>query len=162
VDGGQLIEAARILDEIVPSGAHLVTDYGGVMGYYTDAAVIEMWGLANATIATRGNTDGVWPFYGRTCPSCYPELHPNYFHVTQPLVRSDSAFSSADEVIANVWQTNTIGRYIDFKATFAVGRAVLPQSNRALYFLQRRDAGFTPARRTTKRGIVVDYPFEPG
>lgn len=156
----KLIEAAKILDQLMPPGAHLVTDYGGVMGYYTHAAVIEMWGLANATIATRGNTEGVWPFYGRTCPSCYPELRPDYFHVTQPLVRREPAFSSADEVINNVWQTDTIGRYIDIKATFAVGRAYRPETGEALYFLQRRDGAFSPARRTTPRGLVVDYPFE--
>jgi hypothetical protein len=138
----------------------LVTDYGGIFGYYTEGAVIEMWGLANATIATRGNTEGVRPIYGKTCPACYPELQPEYFHVMQPMVRREPAFSSANQVIANVWQTDTIGRYIDFKATFAVGRALSPQTGEALYFLQKRDGGFSPARKTTGRGLVLDYPFE--
>jgi hypothetical protein len=156
----KLMQAAEVLNEIVPSGGHLVTDYGGVMAYYTDAHIIEMWGLANAAIATRGGTEGVRPFYGRTCPSCYPELQPEYFHVMQPLMRSESAFSSADEVIANVWQTDTIGRHIDFKSTFAVGRAYSPKTKSALFFLQKRGQGFSPSRRETKSGLVVDYPFE--
>jgi hypothetical protein len=77
-----------------------------------------------------------------------------------PIVRRDHAFSSADEVIANVWQTDTIGRYIDFRATFAVGRALFPQTGEALYFLQKRDQQFPATRRTTDRGLVIDYPFE--
>lgn len=156
-----LRQAAAMLDEVVPPGGRLVTDYGGIMSCYTDASIIEMWGLANATIATRGNTEGVVPFYGRTCPACYPELDPEYFHVMQPLVRGESAFSSAEEVIKGVWQTDTIGRYIDFKATFAVGRALSPSTRQALYFLQKRSRDFSPSQRLTKHGLVVDYPFEP-
>jgi hypothetical protein len=154
------LQASEFLREVVPPGGHLVTDYGGIFGYYTDGAVIEMWGLANAMIATRGNTEGVQPFYGRTCPACYPELQPEYFHVMQPILRREPAFSSASEVIANVWQTEAIGRYIDFKTTFAVGRALSPRTGKALYFLQKRDPGFSPARRTTRRGFIIDYPFE--
>jgi arabinofuranosyltransferase len=157
---GKLLQAAEVLNEIVPPGGHLVTDYGGVMGYYTDAHIIEMWGLANATIATRGGTEGVRPFYGRTCPSCYPELGPEYFHVMQPLMRSQAAFASADDVIRNVWQTDTIGRYIDFRSTFAVGRAYSPKAGTALFFLQKRAEDFSPSPRQTKSGFVVDYPFE--
>jgi arabinofuranosyltransferase len=154
------LRAAEFLSEVVPSGGRLVTDYGGVFGYYTDGAVIEMWGLANPMIATRGNTEGVQPFYGRTCAACYPELQPEYFHVMQPLLRRESAFSSANEVIANVWQTDAIGRYLDIKATFAVGRAMSPRTGEALFFLQKRNHGFSSARRTTKRGFIIDYPFE--
>jgi hypothetical protein len=78
----------------------------------------------------------------------------------QPLVRREQAFSSTSQVIANVWQTEAIGRYIDFEATFAVGRALLPQTGEVLYFLQKRDRAFSPVRRTTQRGFVIDYPFE--
>jgi endonuclease IV len=49
------------------------------------------------------------------------------------MVRKESptehAFKSTDDVIANVWQTNTIGRYIDFKATFAAGRIYRPATS---------------------------------
>jgi hypothetical protein len=159
------LRAAEFLRQVVPAGGRLVTDYGGVFACFTEGAVIEMWGLANATIATRGNTEGVLPIYGKTCAACYPELQPEYFHVMQPMVRKDSpaapAFISADDVIANVWQTNTIGRYIDFRATFAAGRITRPATNEALYFLRKRDSSFSPARTTTPSGFVVDYPFEP-
>ena len=156
------LRAAEFLGQVVPPGGRLVTDYGGVFAYYTEGSVIEMWGLANATIATRGDTGGVNPKFGKTCPACYPELQPEYFHVMAPMVRRKSAFSSANEVIASVWQTDTIGRYIDFKAVFAVGRALSPGTGEALYFLQKRDQRFSAARRTTGRGLVVEYPFEPG
>jgi hypothetical protein len=159
------LRAADFLAQVVPAGARLVTDYGGVFACYTDGALIEMWGLANATIATRGDTEGVLPIYGKTCAACYPELRPEYFHVMQPMVRKESptehAFRSTDDVIANVWQTNTIGRYIDFKATFAAGRVYRPATNEALYFLRKRDASFAPTSKTTATGFVIDYPFEP-
>ena len=100
------LRAADFLGQVVPTGARLVTDYGGVFACYTDGALIEMWGLANATIATRGDTEGVLPIYGKTCAACYPELQPEYFHVMQPMVRKESptehAFKSTDDVIANV------------------------------------------------------------
>ena len=54
-------QASVFLREVVPPGGRLVTDYGGVLGYYTDGAVIEMWGLANAMVATRGDTEGMVP-----------------------------------------------------------------------------------------------------
>lgn len=154
------LRAAEFLSQVVPPGGRLVTDYGGVFGYYTEGSVIEMWGLANATIATRGSTEGVQPIFGRTCPACYPELQPEYFHVIAPMVRKEPAFSSPNEVIANVWQNDTIGRYIDFKGVFAVGRALSPETGEALYFLQRRDERFSAARRTTGRGLIIEYPFE--
>ena len=158
------LHAAEFLRQVVPAGGRLVTDYGGVFACLTDGAVIEMWGLANATIATRGDTEGVQPFYGKTCAACYPELQPEYFHVVVPMVRKESpkspAFTSTDSVIANVWQTNTIGRYIDFKAGFVAGRVSRPATNEALYFLRKRDPGFSPTPRTTTTGFVVDYPFE--
>jgi len=154
------LRMVEFLQKVVPPGGRLVTDYGGVFAYFTDGAVIEMWGLANAAIATRGNTEGIKPIYGKTCPACYPELHPEYFHVMEPLLRQEPAFSSAEQVIANVWQTDTIGRYIDFKANFAVGRVFRPATNESLYFLKRRDKTFPPPGKTTTGGFVIDYPFE--
>lgn len=153
------LRAAVFLNQVVPAGARLVSDYGGVFGCYTDASIIEMWGLANPIIATRGNAEGVRPNYGRTCAACYPELKPEYFHVMVPMVRKEPAFKSADDVIANVWQSENIGRYIDFKADFAVGRVVQPKTGEALYFLRKRD-GSKLASTTTERGFTIDYPFE--
>jgi len=152
------LRAAEFLREVVPPGARLVTDYGGVFSCYTEGAVIEMWGLANAAIATRGDTEQVNPIYGRTCPACYPALDPEYFHVAAPLVRSPGAFQSAAEAIAAVWQTGTIGRYIDFPKTFAVG--MVARNGEALYFLQKRSLIASFAPRTTPHGYVVSYPFE--
>ncbi len=153
-------QAVPFLQHAVPPGGRLVTDYGGVFAYATHATIIEMWGLANADIALHGTTDGVQPVYGKTCPACYPALDPQYFHVMDPLVRDEHAFSSRGQVLANVWQTDTIGRYIDFDRTFAVGRVLRPATHQALYFLEKRGPRFSPARRDTGDGYVVDYPFE--
>ena len=167
--GGVAVQAANVsgyfhaavfLRHAVPSGGRLVSDYGGVLAYATDATIIEMWGLGNADIALHGDTEGVQPIFGRTCPACYPALDPQYFHVMDPLVRGDRAFSSPGEVIENVWQTNTIGRYIDFSRTFAVGRVLHPATHEALYFLEKRRPRFSSARRDSGDGFVVDYPFE--
>jgi arabinofuranosyltransferase len=154
------MDAAKFLRKIVPSRGRLVTDYGGVFAYYTDGTIIEMWGLANATIGTRGNTEGVKPIFGKTCPACYPELHPEYFHVMEPLLRREPALRSTEEVIANVWQTDTIGRYIDFKATFAAGRVFRPATNESLYFLRKRENGIPLVASNTPDGFVIEYPFE--
>jgi arabinofuranosyltransferase len=158
----QLIAAARLLNLAMPPGARLVTDYGGVLAYYTDAAPIEMWGLCNATIARRGGLEGVQPIFGRTCPECYPELHPEFFHVMAPLVRDLRAFKSHQEVVKNVWQTDTIGRYLNFETDFVAGRVMVVARNQAVYFLERRrpDSRYIP--RAAELGVVVDYPFEPG
>jgi hypothetical protein len=154
------LRAAEFLRQVVPAGGHLVTDYGGVFACYTDGSLIEMWGLANATIATRGNTENVAPIYGKTCPACYPELQPEYFHVMQPMIRSDSAFASAAEVVSNVWQTDTIGRHINFKADFVAGRVHRPATGEALYFLQKRTTLSSLAARSTSDGFIIDYPFD--
>jgi hypothetical protein len=158
----RLKAAAALLELVVPPGGRLVTDYGGVLAYYTDAAPIEMWGLCNATIATRGGLEGVNPIYGRTCPACYPELDPDFFHVMVPLVRPLDAFQSHEDVVRGVWQTDTIGRYLDFRTEFVAGRVMIPAQNQALYFLERRRASSSFRPRSVGPGVVIDYPFEPG
>lgn len=158
----RLKEAAAMLAPVLPPGARLVTDYGGVLAYYTDAAPIEMWGLCNATIATRGGLEGVQPIYGRTCPACYPELDPEFFHVMVPLVRPLDAFRTHDEVVRQVWQTDTIGRYMNFATDFVAGRIMDPARNQALYFLQRRRPSSVFRAHAVSATLTVDYPFEPG
>ncbi len=153
--------AARILGAALPPGARLVTDYGGIFAYYTDAAPIEMWGLCNAAIATRGGTERVNPIYGRTCPECYPALGPQFFHVMTPIVRDLGAFRSHFEVVASVWQTDTIGRYLDFTRGFVSGRAMVPAHNQAVYFLERRRPGASYRPRQVGDTVTIDYPFEP-
>ncbi|HET6146613.1 MAG TPA: hypothetical protein VFH68_03720 [Polyangia bacterium] len=158
----KLKSAARLLNHALHPGARLVTDYGGVFAYYTDAAPIEMWGLCNALIATRGGTEGINPIYGRTCPACYPELRPEFFHVWVPIVRDLQAFHSHAQVVAQVWQTDTIGRYLNFQRDFVSGRVMIPATNQAVYFLERRRAGTAYLPRAVDAAIAIDYPFEPG
>ena len=153
-----LRRGAEYLAAVVPKGGRLVTDYGGILAYYTDANPIEMWGLCNATIATRGNADGIMLIYGRTCPECYPELDPEYFHTYQPLVRDRDTFLRHEDVIGAVWQTDTIGRYLDFVHGFASGRVVHEQSGKAVWFLEKRGAGWKPHPRRVG-AFVVEYPF---
>jgi hypothetical protein len=156
-----LVKAARLLDKALYPGARLVTDYAGAFGYFTHASVIDMWGLVTPEIAVNGGTDGINPIYGRTCPSCYPGLGPQFFHVMQPIVRRPDAFASARQVIDNVWQTSSIGRFIDFDARFAVGRVTRLEAQECVWFLQARDARFSAEPRTVEPGILVEYPFEP-
>jgi arabinofuranosyltransferase len=165
----ELKSSARLLNRALPPGARLVTDYGGVFAYYTDAAPIEMWGLCNALIATKGGTERINPIYGRTCPECYPQLKPEFFHVWVPITRDPQAFHSHLEVVQSVWQTDTIGRYLDFQRDFVTGRSMQPARNKAVYFLERRHAGGDYRPRTVADSdssgagpFIVDYPFEPG
>lgn len=155
-----LLPAAYLLNQVVPQGGKLVSDYAGVMAVHTDAAIIDMWGLCNVTIATRGTTEGVNPIYGRTCPSCYPELEPEFFHVQVPIVRSKEAFGSHRDVVRAVWQSNTIGRYLDFNRDFIAGRVGRAHSPNAAWFLERRKPGVRYEARDVGEGVVVEYPFE--
>jgi hypothetical protein len=156
-----LRRAAALLSFAVPAGGRLVTDYPGIFSVYTDAAIIDMWGLCTSRIAQFGTTEGVNPIYGKTCPSCYPGLDPEFFHVMQPIVRTPGAFATANQVIASVWQTDTIGRYIDFRRDFAVGRVTRESSHEGVFFLERRRPSFSASLRVPTPGIQIDYPFEP-
>jgi arabinofuranosyltransferase len=156
-----LKDGAALLRFAVAPGARLVTDYGGVIAYYTDAAPIEMWGLCNALIATKGTIEGINPIYGKTCPRCYVKLDPEMFHANMPMVRPLNGLASHAAVLAEVWQTNTIGQYLDFQRDFVSGRVIQPAQNRAVFFLERlRPQGrYTP--RQVADGTFVDYPFLP-
>lgn len=156
----QLLPAARLLDRAIPKGGKLVSDYAGVMAVYTEAAIIDMWGLCNVTIATRGTTERVNPIYGRTCPSCYPELEPEFFHVRVPIVRGKDSFRSHGEVVGAVWQSDTIGRYLDFHRDFVAGRVGRASGIDAAWFLERRKPGARYEARPVGDGVVVEYPFE--
>lgn len=157
-----LLEAASYLAVAVPKGGRLVTDYGGVIAYYTASNPIEMWGLCNATIATRGDSRGVQPIYGKTCPSCYPELRPEYFHVYQPIVRRVDSFARHADVVRSVWQTDTIGRYMDIMGGFVSGRVRNERNGRAVWFLEKKGDGWKPHPRRAGGRFVVEYPFVPG
>jgi hypothetical protein len=152
--------AAQLLAFALPSGARLVSDDPGTFAYYTDAYVIDMFGLTTPLIAQEGITDGINPLFGRTCPRCYPQLEPDFFHVNVPIVRDRSAFGSPAEVISAVWQSDAIGHYVNFRRDFAVGRVVDEATGDAVYFLERRKPGSAFGVRHPRRGFTVEYPFE--
>jgi hypothetical protein len=156
-----LHRAADLLALAVPPGGRLVTDYAGIFAVYTDASIIDMWGLVTSRIARFGNTEGINPIYGKTCPICYLALEPEFFHVLQPIVRTPEAFSSAGQVVASVWQSDTIGRYINFRRDFAVGRVTREATRESVFFLERRRPSFSAVARSPRSGARIDYPFEP-
>ena len=143
-------------------GARLVSDYAGVFAYFTDAQVIDMWGLCNETIALRGGADGINPIYGKTCLECYVELAPDLFHANMPLVRAATSFDDQAQVIDAVFQGPAIDRVIDLRGRFAAGRVTELATGRSLWFLERRRAHTPLQAREPAPGIRVDYPFESG
>lgn len=159
---GELLGDVPFVRAIIREPAdRLVTDYAGVFGLFVDAYVIDMWGLCNADIARKGNTNGVSSIYGKTCVECYRDLKPDYFHVTTPLVRGKDAFQSQTEVIAQVFQGEAIDAVIDLKRSYVAGRAIESTTGRTLWFLERRRAGVDLVPRRPVPGMQIDYPFEP-
>lgn len=157
----ELLAALPLLRWVLRApGERLVTDYGGVFSFHTDASIIEMWGLCNSRIALQGNTKGINPVYGKTCPRCYRDFDPDYFHTKTPLVRDLDAFRNHRAVIKSVFQGPAIDRQIDLRYWYATGRVVEIATGKALYFLERRRPGFDLVRRVPRSGIVVEYPFE--
>jgi hypothetical protein len=150
----------RFLRPVIRSaGARLVTDYAGVFAVFTDARVIDMWGLCNAAIATRGNADGINPVYGKTCVSCYAEFDPDYFHTMTPLIRQSNSFSNQNDVIKNIFQGSAIDAVIGLRSNFVTGRVAELATGRALWFLERRRPGLDFSPRLASPGMLVDYPF---
>jgi hypothetical protein len=138
-------------------GDKLVTDYGGVYAYGTDASVIEMWGLANKDIALRGNTDGIAAIYGKTCVPCYAEFQPDYFHSVTPLLRGDQDFASPSALIAQIFQGHAIDRVIGLRRNYVMGRVRNPQTGQTLWFMERKRDGVSFEPRQVGQ-LVVDYP----
>jgi arabinofuranosyltransferase len=156
-----LLEALPFIQAMVRApGDKLVTDYGGVFAYGTDASVIEMWGLANKEIALRGNTDGINGIYGKTCVPCYAEFAPDYFHSVVPLLRDKNAFTVKNALIGQIFQGRAIGQVVDFKNKYVMGRVLEPESGRALWFLERKRDGVSFGERRAGR-FVIDYPAPP-
>ncbi len=141
-------------------GDRLVTDYAGVFSVYTDAEVIDMWGLCNADIALHGGTNNINPIYGKECAECYARLQPDYFHVGVPIVRKEDSFRNFAGVLSNIFQGAAIDRVINLRRHFAVGRVVQEKTGKALWFLERRRAELPLVTRSVAPGIHVDYPFE--
>lgn len=141
-------------------GDRLVTDYAGVFSVFTDAEVIDMWGLANADIALHGGTNGINPIYGKECAECYAHLKPDYFHANVPFLRTEHEFHDISGVLANVFEGAAIDRVINIRRHFAVGRVVQEATGKTLWFLERRRAELPLRPRSPAPGIRVDYPFE--
>ncbi len=141
-------------------GDRLVTDYAGVYSVYTDAAVIDMWGLCTPEIALRGGTVGINPIYGKECALCYAELDPDYFHVMVPIVRAEDSFRSKEQLLSAVFQGPRIDRVIGLRNNFAVGRVREPATARALWFFERRREHRELRPRHPRPGVIIDYPFE--
>ena len=143
-------------------GDKLVTDYAGVFSVFTDAEVIDVWGLCNADIALHGGTNGINPIYGKECAQCYARLKPDYFHVGIPIVRSADSFHNLGEVLDNVFQGYAIDHVIGIRRHFGVGRVIQESTGRTLWFLERRRPGLPLEPRRPAPDIRVDYPFEAG
>jgi hypothetical protein len=141
-------------------GERLVSDYAGVFALFTDALVIDMWGLCSEEIALKGSAAGINPIFGKTCVSCYADLAPDYFHANVPLARSKGAFRSVSQVVEHVFQGDEIDRVIGLRKNFAAGRVVEVRTGRAVWFLERRRPGIPLVSRAPAKGIRVDYPFE--
>ena len=142
-------------------GDRVVTDYAGLFGFFTDAYVIDMWGLCTSEIALRGGILGINPIYGKECAECYVDLKPDYFHVIVPLTRSPNAFANINQVIAKMFQGGAIDRHLHFRQNFAVGRIIDLQSpNRTFWFLERRRPEYALVPRQPSPQIRIDYPFE--
>lgn len=141
-------------------GEKLVSDYAGVFAVFTEANIIDMWGLANPQIARFGGTEGINSIYGKECAACYPSLDPDYFHVVVPLVRTKDAFRSQRAVQNEVFQSRAIGRYLNFRKDFVAGYVLETATNRAFWFLERRRPGRSHKTQSPAPGIQIVYPFE--
>jgi len=141
-------------------GDRLVTDYAGVFSVFTDAEVIDQWGLCNADIALHGGTSGINPIYGKSCAECYARMDPDYFHVNTPMLRSLTEFSNISQALNFVFQGPAIDRVISIRQNFAVGRVVREDTNQVLWFLERRRPGRSLEARHPAPGFRVDYPLE--
>lgn len=156
-----LLEVKELMADVVRRpGDRLVTDYAGVFAVFTDAQLIDMWGLCNADIALNGGIVGINPIYGKECSACYARLDPDYFHIGVPMVRSEHAFRDLPGVLANVFQGQAIDGVIQIRKKFAAGRVVIEGTGRALWFLERRRPDLPLVTRRPRSGVRVDYPFE--
>jgi hypothetical protein len=142
------------------AGDKLVTDYAGVFSVFTDAAIIDMWGLCQKDIALRGGARGINPIYGKECAECYADIEPDYFHVVVPIVRGPEAYHSIEEIVRDIFQGPAIDRVIDLKRNYVVGRVVDDEEQKALWFLEKRRLGLDLVSREPAPGISIDYPFE--
>jgi len=156
----KLIAAVPFINAMMREpGETLVTDYGGIFAYGTDAHVIEMWGLANREIALRGNTDGINAIYGKTCVPCYKEFDPDYFHWITPLLRAPDAIRSKNQLIGQIFQGRALHQVLDFRKNYVVGRVTRKKTGESLFFLEKKRVSFSLEKRAVG-DLTVDYPFK--
>jgi hypothetical protein len=141
-------------------GDRLLTDYAGVFSVFTDAQVIDVWGLCNVDVALHGDTRDINPIYGKACPRCYARARPDYLHVGTPMLRPTDAFPDVSSLIAEIFHGPALQRLLRLHQRFAVGRVVVEAKGQALWFLERRRPELPLEIRRPARGIRVDYPFE--
>jgi hypothetical protein len=155
-----LLPGVRLLALMIRPGETLLTDYAGVFAVHTSASVIDLFGICNTAVATRGSALGADPLYGRFCPACYAEVEPRYLHVMPPLVRPALAFADQDAVIQAVFRGPQLTEALDLRRGYVAGRVLVGASGQAVHFLERRRPGAPLRSRTIAPGITVDYPFE--
>ena len=156
----ELKDDARFLRAIIRRpGERLATDYPGLFSVDTDAQIIDMWGLCNAMIARRGDSAGISPIYGKSCPLCYASFDTDYFHTFVPLIRTRNTFVSLNDVIQNVFHGPAIDSVIGLHTNFVAGRVTETSTSRTLWFLERRRPGRDFSLRLEPNGMRVDYPF---
>lgn len=124
-------------------GEKLVTDYGGVFAWGTEASVIEMWGLCNRDIALKGNTDGINGIYGKTCVPCYADFDPDYFHLMVPLLKPEGAIKSRRQAISGVFQGPALNRVLNIDKRFVLGSVTRVADRKTFYFLEKKRPGLS-------------------
>ena len=156
-----LLGAKELMSYVVRRpGDRLITDYPGVFSVFTDAEIIDVWGLCNTDIALHGDVQGINPIYGKSCPECYARAKPDYLHIGVPMLRPENAFNDMSQIIPNIFHGAEIDRIVRLRHHFGVGRVVVEATGQALWFLERRRAELPLETRRPAPGVRVDYPFE--
>lgn len=153
-----LIPASKFFSWIIRPREKLVSDFAGAFAIFTQAQVLDMWGLCNKEVALRGNTNGINPIYGLTCPSCLAEQQPDFF-LTMTWPKPSTSFKNHASVVANVWQGDQIGRYLDFQNDYVTGKVTNIKNQTTAYFLERRRPEKIFQTRYPDPNIKIEYPF---
>ncbi len=153
-----LMSSAKFFAPVFQPGEKLVHDYTGVFAVFTDAQIIDMWGLCNKDVALYGTTAGINPIYGLTCPACLARENPDFF-LTMTLPKPFESFKDHSSVVSNLWQGDQIGRYLDLQNDYVTGKITNTQKNLIGYFLEKRRPEKTFQTRYPAPNIKVEYPF---
>lgn len=156
-----LVDSMRFARHVVREpGDRWATDYAGVFALFTEAQVIDIWGLCNQTIALEGGATGAHTIYGKTCPECFPRLDPHYFHPFVPFITTPDRFKNQKEIVNFMFQGPQIDRYLKFSKNYVAGYVLDSASGGAFWFLEKRLPDRSLAERDVAPGMRVVYPFE--